>query len=178
MTCFRLLSYTDIEVTRQYYAAPDTETKRNQKIIDYFIQHSGCDDVVHYTVSGKTVCETCWRLVCGLRYNKFSALQKKFKSGVVAVQHGRKGIIQPHEGTLRMTSWLKMFTEKVGDRMPMSEEIHLPSCLTKIDIFNLANDDLKQGDTGSASCISLSSFYSLWEEKFSHIKIPKVRMGI
>ena len=55
---------------------PSTETKRNQMIIDYLIQHLGCDGIVHYTVSGKSVCETCWRLVCGLRYNKFSTLKK------------------------------------------------------------------------------------------------------
>ena len=97
---------------------------------------------------------------------------------MLKVEHGRKGIVQPNEGTLRMTSWLKIFAKKVGDRMPVSQDIHLPSCLSKIDIFNLAIDDLNQGSTGSNSCISLSGFYSLWKEKFSHIKIPKVSMHV
>lgn len=174
VTCFRLLSYADIETTRQHYTHPETETKQNQRILDYFIQHSGCDNVVQYSVAGKKVCETCWRLVCGVRYNKFSNLKRKFQKGVVTVQHGRQGIIQPQDRTLRMVCWLKMFTEKVGDRMPMSDDLHLPSCLTKIDIYNLANDDLMLGDAGSAPCISLSSFYDLWENTFSHVKIPKV----
>ena len=169
-----MLSYKDIEVTRQHYSMPRTETMQNQLIIDYFIQHSGCDCIIHYSVSGISVCKTCWRLVCGLRYNKFSMLKKKFKNGVLEVEHGRKGIVQPSEGTLRMISWLKIFAKKVGDRMPMSQDIHLPSCLSKIDIYNLASDDLMQGSAGRGSCISMSNFYSLWEEKFSHIKIPKV----
>ena len=174
MTCFRLLSYADIETTRQHYTELNTETKRNQRILEYLIQHSGCDRVVQYTVAGKTVCETCWRLVCGVRYNKFLNLKRKFQRGVVAVQHGREGIIQPQERTLRMTCWLKMFTEKVGDRMPMSDDLHMPSCLTKIDIYNLAIDDLMLGAAEGTPCTSLSSFYALWEDKFSHVKIPKV----
>lgn len=171
-----MLSYADIEATRRHYYSTqsDTESTQNQKFIEYFIQHSSCDNIVHYAVAGKSVCETCWRLVCGLRFNKFSTLKHKFQSGVVTIQHGRQGIVQPQENTLRMMCWLKMFTEKVGDRMPMNKDLHLPSCLTKFDIYNLACEDLMQGGMGSSPCISLSSFYSLWAEKFSHVKIPKV----
>ena len=153
----------------------DTETEQSQKFIDYLIQHSSSDNTVQYTIAGKLVCETCWRLVCGLRFNRFSTLKQKLQNGVVDVQHGRQGIVQPQEHTLRMTSWLKMFTEKVGDRMPMNKDLHLPSCLTKFDIYiNLACEDLMQGSTGRVQCISLSTYYNLWDEKFSHVKIPKV----
>ena len=33
------------------------------------------------------------------------------------------------DATLRCTSWLRTFVNKVGDHMPMSKDIHLPSCL-------------------------------------------------
>ena len=39
LTCFKLLSYADIEKTRRhYYDTSDTETEQSQKFIDYFIQ--------------------------------------------------------------------------------------------------------------------------------------------
>ena len=71
-----------------------------------------------------------------------------------------------------MIYWLEMFTEEVGNRMPMSEDLHLPSRLTKIDIYNLAN---MLGDSRSTPCIiSLSSFYDLRENKLSDDEILKV----
>ena len=53
----------------------------------------------------------------------------------------------------------------------MSEDLHLPSCLTKFDIYNLAN---MLGDSRSTPCISLSSFYDLWDNKLSDDEILKV----
>lgn len=74
--------------------------------------------------------------------------------------------------TLRVTAWLRSFTDKLGDRMPMSDEIHLPSCLTKADVYELAVDDLMQG--GDTHCPSISIFYEVWRSQFPHVKIPKV----
>ena len=55
--------------------------------------------------------------------------------------------------------------------MPVKTEIHLPSCLTKGDVYALAVDDLSQG--GLESC-KISKFYQIWQQEFPHVKIPKV----
>ena len=162
-----------METTRSFfYDNIAGETAQNQKFIDYLRQHTSSGKT-SFVVAGKPVCKTCWRLVCGLRYNKLSGLIQKMQRGVVTVQHGRLGIIQPSESTIRMTSWLNAFIGKIGDRMPSSRDIHLPSCLSKLDIYHLASDDLGRDNT-----ISESSFYNLWTEKFSHVKIPKVCRSI
>ena len=57
--------------------------------------------------------------------------------------------------------------------MPMCKELHLPSCLTKVDVYDLARDDLTQG---GLSCCSASQMYELWKREFPHVKIPKVRI--
>ncbi len=45
--------------------------------------------------------------------------------------------------TFRVISWLRStFSKRVGDQMPSSSAIHLPSCLTKADVYTLAKDDL------------------------------------
>ena len=47
--------------------------------------------------------------------------------------------------------------------MPMCDEIHLPSCFTKHDVFDLAKDDLTQG---GLSCCSPFNLYAVWKTEF------------
>lgn len=86
-------------------------------------------------------------------------------------QHGRLGKTHASDATLRVTSWLRTFVDKVGDRMPMSEQVHLPSCLTKADVYDLARDDLS---SGGMECCAISTFYQIWNVEFPNVKIPKV----
>lgn len=92
-------------------------------------------------------------------------------SDVVVIEHGHTGKTRPHESTLRLQSWMRSFFQKVGDHMPMSEAIHLPSCLTKVDIYELAREDLTQG---GLQCCSASQMYEIWNKEFKNVKIPKV----
>lgn len=66
-----------------------------------------------------------------------------------------------------------MFIAKVGDGMPMKDDIHLPSCLTKADVYALAVDELSQG--GLMYSCQKSTFYQVWQTQFPHVKISKVQ---
>ena len=55
--------------------------------------------------------------------------------------------------------------------MPTSTAIHLPSCLTKSDVYSLAFDDLTQW---GLECCAISTFYEIWQSTFPNVKIPKV----
>ena len=144
---------------------------QTQKIIDYMRAHCRDDKSVLYTIAGHEVCETCFRMVFGIRYNRFTAMKAKFVSGVVLTEHGRLGKGSYSSTIIRVISWLRMFFNKVGDHMPAKVEIHLPSCLTKGDVYALAIDDLSQG---GLECCKKSTFYELWQVEFPHVKIPKV----
>ena len=67
-----------------------------------------------------------------------------------------------------------MFIEEVGDHMPTKTEIHLPSCLTKGDVYKLALDDLSRE---GVQCSKNSTFYEYGHE-FPHMTIPKVPVRI
>ena len=110
-------------------------------------------------------------MVYGLRYNRFLSIKRKFESNVVVAEHGGLGRGHLNDTTIRAISWLRMFAEKAGDRMPMNETIHLPSCLTKADVYMLAVDDVSQGNL---ECCPKSKFYKIWQSEFPHVKIPKV----
>ena len=66
------------------------------------------------------------------------------------IKHGRQGMQSLREPTVRAAMWLRMFVDKVGDRTPTDGTIHLPSCLTKCNLYDLAQQDLSDG--GMSAC--------------------------
>ena len=171
ITCFKLLSQADIDKVRQEYYSLSTEVDQTQFILTYMRSHSKSDKSILYSVAGHVVCEACFRMAYGIRYNRFTAVKKKFLSGVILAEHGLRGIRRSSCAQIRLISWLRTFIHKVGDKLPMSDEIHLPSCLTKGDVYALAVDDLTQG---GLECSGMSTFYEVWKSEFPNVKIPKV----
>lgn len=172
VTCFKLLSQNVIDTIRsEFYTSKETE--QTQMIIDYMGGHSRGDKTILYTVGGQEVCKSCFRMVYGLRRHRFSSIEKKYLRGVVISEHGRLGKGCLSDSTIRMISWMRMFIAKVGDRMPMKDDIHLPSCLTKADVYALAVDELSQG--GLMYSCQKSTFYQVWQTQFPHVKITKVQ---
>ena len=171
ITCFKSISQATIEQCRDQLDSLGSETRQNQFIITYMRDHSRKDKSVLYTLCGEQVCEVCWRLTYGIRYNKFRGLKDKYTSGVVALEHGLTGRLNTSQSSLRLISWMRSFFEKIGDHMPMSDALHLPSCLTRVDVYELAKDDLTQG---GLACCSLAHMYKVWNDEFPHVKIPKV----
>ena len=68
-------------------------------------------------------------------------------------------------------AWLDNFAHKYADKMPDREKLHLPSCLSRRDVYTMCQVELEQ--VGVAPC-SKSHFYYLWRKKFPNIAIPKV----
>lgn len=171
--CFKKISHVAIEACRDRMGQFHSETKKNQFVLDYMRDHAKKDELrsVLYTVCGEEVCELCWRLVYGIRYNKFKTLKDKFADGAAILEHGLTGRLNTRESTIRLLEWMRSFFSKVGDSMPMSEAINLPSCLSRMDVYELAKCDLTQGEL---PCPSSSYMYEIWRKEFPQVKIPKV----
>ncbi len=99
-------------------------------------EHSQNVGIVN-SVGGHQVCETCFRKVYEFRYHRFVAMKAKFHNGIFVAEHGRTGRCEITNSSIRVIIWLRTFSKKVGDRMPTSSAIHLPSCLTKADVYTL-----------------------------------------
>ena len=162
----------DVEMCRSKLYGLASETEQNQLILSYFQEHSSSGTGILFSVCGKNICKRCWRLAYGLKNKRFAKLLKKFNDGTLKIEHGRQGITHPMECTVRAMSWMRVFFQKLGDKMPTKDSIHLPSCLTKADVYCLAYDDLTEG---GLSCPSSSTFYRIWATEFSNVAIPKVR---
>ncbi len=173
VTCFKLLSQSDIDRVRSEFYSLSSETEQTQFLLSYLRSHIKHDKSVLYTIFGHLVCEKCFRMTYGIRYNRFTAVKKRLESGVVVAEHGLLGRGRSAYGTIRVVSWMRTFFQKVGDKMPTCSDVHLPSCLTKLDVYALAVDDLTQG---GCECCSRSTFYGIWNQEFPNVKIPKVNV--
>ena len=95
VTCFKLLSQHHIESVRsEFYKS--SEVMQTQQIVSYMRQHCQDDQSVLYTVAGQEVCETCFRMVYGIRYKRFLSMKAKFQSGTIVVEHGLFGMMCMH----------------------------------------------------------------------------------
>lgn len=170
--CTRQLSSKDIKTLRSdILTSTCTETQQSQKVVDYLRLHSDTEGRVLFVVGGKSVCKECWRLSCGIKRTRFRRLVKQFESGVLVYEHGRSGGHYLHDSTEAAISWMRSFFDKVGDRLPMQETVHLPACLTKNEVFQLCQDDLTKVDI---ECCGQSTFYTVWKSEFANVSIPKV----
>ena len=115
VTCFKK-SQADFERIREEFNSLGTETGQAQCLLDYMREHSRGDKSVLYTVAGQEVCESSFRMVYGVRFNRFVSLKAKFLDGVAVAEHGRLGKSHIGDGAIRVISWLCSFVHKVGDR--------------------------------------------------------------
>ena len=68
--------------------------------------------------------------------------------------------------TLEAFQWMQSHSRKVGDRMPDTNAIHLPSSLSKISVYAMYVLDVDEP-------LSDTQFRLIWKEKFSNVKIPR-----
>ncbi len=84
------------------------------------------------------------------------------------------GRIQSHSEAAQHTrTWLDNYTQKYADKLPNTEKLHLPSCLTRHDVYAMCRSELEDSNF---PYVSESHFYLLWRQHYKHVVIPKVTM--
>ena len=95
----------------------------------------------------------------------------KFKEGAVKVEHGNKYKKKPTQRNADCIAWLQFFVACVGQYQPDKKTIHLPSCFTKLSIYQRMCEENELHNTPS---IGVSQFYTIFRNHFPHVFIPKV----
>ena len=172
--CMRFLSIEDLHHA-QVNLKERSQTERRNYLLDFIQAHSKLNESgefeTEFMVRGKIVCKEAWLLACNVSKRSFSRVAKQYKDGVVVVQHGNKGRKRVMAKTADCIVWLQFFIGSIGDNQPDSKTIHLPSCFSIVDIYKR----MKEENTRfGLPTVSLSHFYRLWDQHFSHVLIPKV----
>ncbi|XP_074659473.1 uncharacterized protein LOC141912156 [Tubulanus polymorphus] len=149
--------------------------EQKQFILDYLLHHSIETDTdslnVIFTIGAFKTCSRAWMLALGIKKSRYYSIKREFTEG------SAKSISPPgisRSGSFTSASqvtmaWLREYCEKFADKLPNQEKLHLPSCLTKGDVFRMCEEEL-----GTDNVCSESHFYHLWRNHFENVSIPKV----
>ena len=151
-----------------------SQMAKKQWLLDYFIMTSSSKEEqidMPLLICGKEVCLPLWLATLGISQSYYYSVRTLFLRG-----HKRL-VSQVHRNPTQRTSeaiaWMDNFVSLMGDKMPDRATTHLPSCLSKLSVYQRMASELKE--RGRSKIVSQSQFFELWRTQFHHVTIPKVR---
>lgn len=154
-----------------------TSTEQRQYLLDSIMLSSPGSATASASVKekimlyGKPVCMRAFALLLNTSERRLERIKKNC-STVGKIAHGNSGIKRPTSKSLDASAWMKSYFTRMGDYMPDSNRIHLPSFLTKREVYQKMCLDLS--DIGIMDIVSQSTFYELWDREYNHVLIPEV----
>jgi hypothetical protein len=109
-------------------------------------------------VYSKPVCSKGFAILLGTTERRLDRIRQSRE-----VAHGNIGVKRPSDKTRDASAWMENYFSNMGDHMPDSNRIHLPSFLTKREVYIKMCADLYED--GIKQVISLSTFYDLWDRE-------------
>lgn len=166
------LSTTDILRSHEHFTSLPV-LARKQWILDYLIMHSSEQSEqmeIALMISGKVVCLPVWIATLGFSKSHYYGVRQLFLQGCKRiVSHIHR---HPTQKTNEAVAWLDNFVTLMGDKMPDRATIHLPSCFSKLSVYQRLVQEFK--DRGKGQIICQSQFFEVWKTHFHHVSIPKV----
>lgn len=166
------LSKTDVLRSHEHYTSLPMLAKK-QWLLDYFIMHSSEQSEqteIVLMISGKVVCLPVWLTTLGISKSYYYGVRQLFLQGCKRiVSHTHR---HPTLKTNEAIAWLDNFITLMGDKMPDRGTIHLPSCFSKLSVYQRLVHEFKE--RGKMQVISQSQFFEVWKTHFHHVTIPKV----
>lgn len=169
--CNRKLSVDDVMQAETRLHDKNTNEIR-QWIINFIQDHSKVIEKGEGTEKLVTVCRKMWLSAYNIKQDRYRRIGNAyFKDKVRNVVHGNVGRRKSSVPTADCVAWLQFFFDAIGNYQPDSKMVHLPSVFTKSKVYKKMKDE---NDSQSVETVSSSQFYKIWEDKFSHVTIPKV----
>ena len=129
-----------------------------------------------YALCGIKVCKKAFLEILGISHKRLRIVTRLLNAGATSAR-ATTSISKKRKQTQRMQdarSWLSSYVKRIGDRMPHTEQIHLPSFLTKKSVYEMMVIEFNGQGMMEEDVLSMSHFYTLWATEFSHCVIPKV----
>lgn len=179
--CLWQFSLQTVIVSRAFYQRMSQAEQENwlaAMTAAWIVWHSGIQQQVVPRLSGLIV---CCRAVCfmyGISESKLRAcIGKDPNIFRFSAQVGNQNAAKKNNQDLLHT-WLTEFFDGLGDLQPDTGKIHMPSRLSKCDIYEAYKLDLQKQQYQSSSIASESTFNKFITIHFSHIIFPKTtRIG-
>lgn len=174
--CLKSLPFNDIDNVRKDFSSLETIVDKRNYILSYLKENTSstsdgnlASKMTVYRIKGTPICKQAWLKVHGIRQRRFEKIHADFKNGSEMYTHGNSRLKRLSIKTTECVAWLTFLVNSIGDQQPDSGKIHLPSCFTKLALYEKMSNELSNEDM-----VSRSHFYSIMEKKFKHVSIPKV----
>ncbi|XP_078610377.1 uncharacterized protein LOC144881295 [Branchiostoma floridae x Branchiostoma japonicum] len=120
-----------------------------------------------FSIQGYKICARAWCLAHDAKKSRFYEIVKEYEDGKKVVPDLRNGMKYESRRYLEAKQWLGEYAKKYGDIMPNSNNIHLPQCLQKVDVFNSYLEEMSYENH-----LQLTWFKAMWRKEFPNLKIP------
>ena len=131
-----------------------------------------------YVLSGKQLCRKAFLSVLGISCKRLRTVTRLVEAGAVNTKCTSIKIRKKTDKVEIACAWMESYFKRIGDRMPHVQQLHLPSFLSKLSVYQQMMDELAQQGHTAERMLSLSHFYALWNERFSYCVIPKVILAL
>ena len=118
--------------------------------------------------NGQRVCRPAFEKVLRISKNKLTVLKRKQKSHGAVTSCGRRPKTNSRP-VLEAINWIENYASIHGDRMPDSNRVMLPYRTEKFSLFKRYREE-------TAGSVSRATFYRVWKDHFTHLKVKAVSM--
>ena len=172
--CLRHLTATDIITSKADFV---TLTKSDQKLYLFNkLKEGSCESdgkVIKFFIAGKEICENAWTKIYDVSPHTLSRKLKQLACGEDPT-HGNLGKKRVNTKAGSVSSWMNVYFNLIGDKMPHKNQIHLPSWESQKAIYSRYVGDMRRRGICEEEIAGISVFYKIWNEEFSNVVIPKV----
>jgi hypothetical protein len=171
-SCIKTLSLAQIKQARLTFNRNcGSHEKQRQYILDWLDSNQSTEREFVFSISGITVCQTCWINVLGITRRKFFLLKKDYLNKRRSGGHANAGSSRLSWKSEVALNFMSTYFKELCDYLPTANIMHLPSNIRKSDVF----DEMKLTlESQGQSCCTKATFINLWKDHFSNVKIPKV----
>lgn len=173
--CLRQISNTEQQAIQKSFSCR-SRIQQKQFLLDVlhasYAESPSNSRSLNVGFNGMMFCQKAFVALLGVSLQRFRAVRRLASSGIRVIplqRHGR--FLATTDKYQSARAWMSHYFNKIGDRMPHIQQLHLPCFLSKKMVYSMMLQDFNDDGCDIISC---SHFYKLWDKEFMHVLIPKV----
>lgn len=177
--CIASLSMLQLEEVQTHFTNLKTRCEQRQYLLDVVSASAKRTNsgviIDSYTVGGTKLCKKAFLAILGISHKRLRMVTRLLNAGATLARSTL--CVSRRKQTQRLKNaraWLSSYVKRIGERMPHTQQIHLPSFLTKMAVYDMMVTELMEQGLLKDEIISLSHFYGMWAAEFPNCTIPKV----
>lgn len=177
--CTASLSMLQLEEVQTHFTNLKTCCEQQQYLLDIVSASAKRTNsgviIDSYTVGGTKLCKKAFLAVLGISHKRLRMVTRLLNAGTKSARSTL--CVSRRKETQRLQNaraWLSSYAKRIGEKMPHTQQIHLPSFLTKMAVYDMMVIELTEQALLKNEIISLSHVYGMWVTEFPNCTIPKV----